>query len=130
MHTVQIEPIISYFIIDDLALGINLSYYYQKIENNAAINSDHLEQTFVGPLGKYYFGSKKLRPYIQADYLFLVGDNFEGGELGIGAGIFYHITGNFGMNAQFKYGHVWSNQSEIENQNRMLVGIGLAAFIF
>ena len=130
MHLLQIEPIISYFFIDDLSIGLNLSYQYQKIEYETGDDPGTTEQTFIGPIGKYYFGEEKLRPFIFADYLFLVGDNFDGGELGIGGGILYHFTGNFGINLQIKYGQIWSSKDNIDSQSRILVGIGISNFIF
>jgi hypothetical protein len=89
-----------------------------------------IEQTFIGPIGKYYFGEGELRPFVFADYLFLTGDDFDGGEFGFGAGIMYHITGNTGLNLQFKYGHIWSNKDNIDSQSGVFIGIGFSNFIF
>ena len=129
-HFLQIEPIISYFFIDDLSFGLNLSYQYENIEHESSNEPKETEQTFIGPIGKYYFGEDKFRPFILADYLFLVGDNFDGGELGIGAGVVYHISGNMGINIQLKYGQIWSSNNNIDSQNRVLIGIGISNFIF
>lgn len=129
-HLVQIEPVISYFFINDLSFGLNLSYQYEKSEIDAGNNSGTIEQTFIGPIGKYYFGEGEFRPFIFADYLFLTGDNFDGGELGFGAGLMYHITGSTGLNLQIKYGHIWSNKDNVDSQNAIFVGIGFSSFIF
>ena len=129
-HLVQIEPIISYFFIDDLSIGLNFSYQYYKTENDVGNDPSAVEQTFFGPIGKYFLGEGDFRPFVFGDYLFLVGDNFEGGELGFGAGIMYHIAGNIGINFQLKYGQIWSNKDNIDSQNTIFVGIGLSNFIF
>ena len=129
-HLVQIEPVISYFFINDLSFGLNLSYQYEKSENEAGDNPGTIEQTFIGPIGKYYFSEGEFRPFVFADYLFLTGDNFDGGELGFGAGLMYHITGSTGLNLQIKYGQIWSNKDNIDNQNAILIGIGFSNFIF
>ena len=129
-HLVQLEPIISYFFIDDLSFGLNLSYQYNKTENEVGNDPGTIEQTFIGPIGKYYFGKEDFRPFVFADYLFLAGDYFEGGEFGFGAGIMYHATGNIGLNLQLKYGQIWSNMDDINSQNTIFVGIGISNFIF
>lgn len=76
-----------------------------------------------------YFGEDNLRPFILAEYLFLVGDNFDGSELDFGAGIFCHVTGNFGFNFFGKYGFIWSSNNDIDTQNRIFIGIGISNFI-
>jgi hypothetical protein len=129
-HLVQIEPIISYFFIDDLSLGLDFSYQYNKTENEVGNDPSIIEQTFIGPIGKYYFGEGDFRPFVFADYIFLIGDNFDGGELGFGAGIMYHVAGNIGINLQLKYGQIWSTRNDIDSQNTIFVGIGLSNFIF
>ena len=129
-HLVQVEPVISYFVINDLSFGLNLSYLYEKSENEAGNNPATVEQTFVGPIGKYYFGEGEFRPFVFADYLFLTGDNFDGGELGFGAGVMYHISGTTGLNLKIKYGRIWSDKDNIDSQNALFFGIGFSNFIF
>lgn len=123
-----IEPAIAYFIINNLSFGLDLSYLNQKTKSSGLTQS--VKQTSIGPLAKYYIGKKRLRPFIQADYLFLTGDNYEGGELDFGAGILYHVTGNIGLSLFGKYGIISSAKENIDSQNRIFVGIGLANFIF
>ncbi|MEJ2542784.1 MAG: hypothetical protein P8Y99_01825 [Calditrichaceae bacterium] len=129
-HLVQIDPVVSYFVINDLSFGINLSYQYEKSENEAGNDHDTIEQTFIGPIGKYYFGEEEFRPFIFADYLFLSGDNFDGGELGFGAGLMYHLAGNTGINLQVKYGHIWSKENNVDSQDAIFIGMGFSHFIF
>ncbi len=124
----QIEPVFSYFFVDHISLGIDISYYYQKI-NYKSYGAASLEQIFAGPIAKMYFGEDNLRPFILTDYLFLVGDNFDGSELDFGAGIFCHVTGNFGISLFGKYGIIWSNNNDIDTQNRIFIGIGISNFI-
>lgn len=126
---IQAEPQFSYFVIDDLALGIGASYQNQKTEYDPNTGSVTTEQTFIGPLAKMYFGEKEFRPFVQADYLVLTGDYYKGGELDLGAGLFYHATGNFGLSLFAKYGIIWSSKDNIDSQNRIFVGIGLSGFI-
>ena len=129
-HLLHIEPVISYFVIDNLSAGLNISYQYNKIETDTEPESVKIEQTFVGPIGKYYFGEGQYRPFVFVDYLFLTGDNFKGGEIGFGAGLMYHIAGNIGLNIQAKYGQIWPQNDNIDSQNTIFIGIGLSSFIF
>jgi hypothetical protein len=128
-YIVQVEPAFSYFFVDNISLGINVSYLYQKTEYETADISTTIEQTFIGPIAKMYFGKEEFRPFILADYLFLSGDNYSGGELDFGAGIFYHLTGNFGFSLLAKYGFIWSDKENIDSQRRLFIGIGISNFI-
>jgi hypothetical protein len=77
-----------------------------------------------------YFGEEKFRPFILADYLFLVGDDYDGGVFDIGGGVFYHVTGNFGLSFFGKYGFMNSSEDAIDSQNRVFIGMGISTFVF
>ncbi len=129
-HLVQIEPMISYFIINDLSLGVDFSYHYETIENKSEENPRSTEQMFLGPVGKFYFGDEKIRPFVFSDFQLLIGDHFEGKELSMGAGIMVHVTGNIGLNLQVKYANIWSKKDDIDQQNRIFIGLGISNYIF
>lgn len=129
-HIFQVEPIFLYFIVDNISLGVDFSFLSQKTAYESSRESTTLEQTFVGPIAKMYFGSDKFRPFVLADYLFMAGDNYAGGELDLGAGLFYHVTGNIGFSLFGKYGILWSSKDDIDMQNRFLIGLGISSFIF
>jgi hypothetical protein len=126
---VLFEPVFSYFFVDNISIGLDLSYLHQKTDYKSSEGSTTIEQTFVGPIAKMYFGEDRLRPFILADYLFMVGDNFDGGVLDFGAGVFFHATGNFGFSLFGKYGMMWSSRDAIDRQKRILIGIGINNFI-
>ncbi len=57
----SISPSISYFFIDNLAIGFSLNYEYQKTE-------DTKDKAFLfGPMARYYFGRSKFRPFVHSD---------------------------------------------------------------
>jgi len=124
-----IEPVFSYFFIDDISFGLDVSYVNEKTDYTSSDNTRIIEQTFAGPIAKMYFGEERFRPFILADYLFLVGDNYDGGVFDIGAGVFYHVTGNFGFSLFGKYGFMSSTKNDIDSQKRVFIGIGLTNFI-
>lgn len=124
-----IEPVFLYFFVDNISLGFDVSYLNQKTDYESSEDSRTIEQTFVGPIAKMYFGEDRIRPFILADYLFLVGDNYDGGVLDIGAGVFYHVTGNFGFSIFGKYGFMSSTKDNIDSQSRIFIGIGISNFI-
>jgi len=126
---IQVEPGFSYFYFDNISFGFMLSYYYQKTENESYDFSMSNDQISIGPLIKYYFGEDRFRPFILTDYLFLTGDDFDGGELDIGGGILYHVTGNFGLSLQIKYGIIWRGNDNFDSQNRIFIGVGFVNFI-
>ena len=128
-HIFQVEPIFLYFIVDNISLGANLSFLSQKTGYESSRESTTLQQTFIGPIAKIYFGTDKFRPFLLVDYLFTVGDHYDGGELDLGAGIFYHVTGNIGFSLFGKYGILWSSKDDIKMQNRIFIGLGISSFI-
>lgn len=123
------EPVFSYFFVDNISIGLDLSYLHQKTESKPSGSSTRVEQTFVGPTAKMYFGEDRVRPFVLTNYLFMIGDNFDGGVLDVGVGVFYHATGNFGFSLFGKYGMMWSSQDSIDRQNRIFIGIGINNFI-
>jgi hypothetical protein len=123
------EPVFLYFFIDNVSLGFDVSYLYQKSEYQRTGHSKTVEQTFIGPVAKMYFGEDKLRPFVLVDYLFMVGDNYDGGVLDIGGGVFYHVAGNFGFSLMGKYGFISSTIDNVDSQNRVFIGIGISNFI-
>jgi len=128
-QTIHVEPGFSYFFFDNISFGLILSYFYHKTDYESSNDAISIDQISIGPVAKVYFGEDKFRPFILADYLFLVGDDFDGGELDLGAGVLYHVAGNFGISIQAKYGLIWSNNDNINNQNRIFVGVGFSNFI-
>jgi len=133
---IQLEPQFSYFIMDNISFGLLLSYSKNNIEYKSPVVSGplpatgamSLEQTSAGPIAKIYFAEDKLRPFIFADYLFMFGDS-DGSAFDLGAGIFYHVSGNFGLNLFGKYGIIWPDEDYIDSQHRIFVGLGISNFI-
>ena len=123
-RTFQAEPALSYFVVNDLALGLCGSYLYQETDGRKS------EQKMFGPVAKMYFCSKRWRPFMLADFLFVMAERYEGGEADIGAGLLYHVAGNFGIAAHAKYGFFFPAVDRIEERNRLSVGLGIECFIF
>ena len=122
-----IEPLVAYFVADNLALGVDLSYLYDyTIFSSREIS---YTQTYVGPLIKFYFGDKRFRPFVTADYLFLIGNSYDGGEFDLGGGVLYHLAGNIGINLFAKYGIIRTGRDDINTKNRVFIGIGVSGFI-
>ena len=128
-RTFLMEPVFLYFFADNISLGFDMSYINQKTDYKLSDESRTIEQTFVGPIAKMYFCEDRFRPFILVDYLFMTGDNYDGSVLDIGAGVFYHITGNFGFSLSCKYGFMFSADDNIDRQKRLLIGVGISNFI-
>jgi len=128
-YIIRVEPAFLYFMFDNIAIGVDLSYSQDKTAYEESNHSQIIEQTFIGPVAKMYFGDERYRPFIQADYLFLTGDYFDGGTAELGAGLFYHVTGNFGFSLMGKYGYIFSDNPNIDRQTRVFIGIGITSFI-
>jgi hypothetical protein len=122
-ETFQVETGSAYFFMNNLAAGVLFSYLN---ESQGVVN---YEQFMGGPVIKKYFGEKQWRPYLFTNYLFMSGDILDGGEWEMVAGVLYHVTGNFGLTLQIKYGILFAKKDFTEGQNRLFVGIGLVNFI-
>ncbi len=124
-ETFQVDAGLGHFFFNNISLGVLLSYFNMK----QSFTERSIEQTMVGPAIKLYFGEKRWRPYLSADYLFLTGDSWDGGEADFGAGLLYHATGNFALSLQIKYGILFADEDHLEGLNRLFVGIGIVNFI-
>jgi len=100
----SISPIVGYFIIDDLSIGVIPSYNFQR-ENN---NSTHLSNRdiSISAFSRYYLGNKKLKPFI---------------HLGIGY-INQHKQNEFDFDDRSPY--IWNGNAIMYE-----AGIGLGYFI-
>ena len=122
-ETFQFDAGLAHFLVNNLSLGVLISYLNQKQY------TERIEHTMVGPVIKYYIGEKRWRPYLFADYLFMTGDVMDGGETDIGAGLLYHVTGNFAISLQFKYGILSADEETFKGLNRIFIGLGIVNFI-
>ena len=100
--TLRINPQAGYFIIDNLALNLDLSY--EKIDIGIDIS-----RYGIGPNLRYYFDLKKYFPFISMGYSFTSssqdGSDYKqtGNQYILGAGISYLITKNVAVEASLNY---------------------------
>ena len=59
-----LTPSVGYFIMDNFAVGANLSVDYRKIEGTK------ITTWGLGPFTRYYFGNLNFRPFVHADVSF------------------------------------------------------------
>lgn len=126
-HFLQIEPVIGYFVADNIALGLDLNYAYQKSRFNSQTISN--SQTYAGPFAKLYFGDERFRPFVMTSYLVLAGDMYDGGQADFGGGVLYHLGGNIALNFFAKYGIIWYDSKTLDNKSHIFMGIGISGFI-
>ena len=117
------------FIVNNLSLGFLVSIRNQSVTDDLSNQKESVDQVWVGPSLKKYFGNDKVRPYLSAEYLFLRGDLFDGGEADLGLGLLVHASGNMGVTMQAKYGISPSGSESIHSRNRLLFSVGMVHFI-
>ncbi|MCB0284843.1 MAG: hypothetical protein H6627_00680 [Calditrichae bacterium] len=128
-HLLQIEPVVGYFFFDNIALGLDLNYTYQKSKFSAISRSFSNSQTYAGPFAKLYFGDERFRPFVLASYLVLTGDIYDGGQADLGGGVLYHLDGNIALNFFAKYGLIWNDNTTVDSKSHIFMGLGLSGFI-
>lgn len=116
------ETSVSYFVIDNLALGLNFDVESTKMDDNKS------NSYMVGPTARYYFGSSNIKPYAQADYLFgsQTDDESTAKMSGwdIGAGVGFFLNDVVSIDLGLAYG---SLTAENEDDDKMKIkGSGLA----
>ena len=100
--TFRINPQVGYFIINNLALDLDLSY--EKIDIGIDIS-----RYGIGPNLSYYFDFEKFFPFVSIGYSFTSssqdGNDFKqtGNQYILGAGISYLITKNVAIEASLNY---------------------------
>jgi hypothetical protein len=117
------------FIVDNLSLGILFSLTNQHVTENLSNQKKSVNQVWIGPYVNKYFGNDRIRPFLSAEYLFLRGDVFDGGEADMGLGLLIHASGNMGITVQAKYGVSPSGSESIHSRNRLLFAVGMTHFI-
>ncbi|HPF93080.1 MAG TPA: hypothetical protein PLV65_04050, partial [Tenuifilaceae bacterium] len=65
------EPQVGYFVIDGLAVGIDLSYISSKSKWGDMDWSDPSTALGIGLFGKYYVGDTNIKPFAQANIGFM-----------------------------------------------------------
>jgi len=134
--TVSIAPAASYFVIDNLAVGLGLAYTSQKIE-------DSKSNTFaILPQATYFFPvSGEVKPFIEAGIGFatnkttMMGEDvkFNGLAYGFGAGVAYFINPSVAFNLGVNYSAAnlkYKENGDVKNNtNNIGVGIGISVFL-
>ena len=63
-------PKVGYFVIDNLALGLDISIGYSNTKSGESDNKYETTMFSVGPFIRYYFQTKSVLPFIEADASF------------------------------------------------------------
>ncbi|MCH7402437.1 outer membrane beta-barrel protein [Belliella kenyensis] len=69
---IYLSPKVGYFVLDNLALGLDLALSFGNGKTTqAAIETESKSNLFAaGPFARYYFPGEKIRPYAEANSLF------------------------------------------------------------
>ncbi|MCQ4034479.1 porin family protein [Kaistella montana] len=133
--TFAFTPAASYFVINNLAVGLGLSYNHSK-------TGDSKSDTFtVIPQTTYFFPvAGEVKPYVEAGIGYATNKTTEGGEdfklnglaYGFGAGVAYFVTPNVAFNLGLNYTAAnlkYSENNDLEsNTNNLGAGVGISVF--
>lgn len=122
--SLNLFPKIGYFIMDNLAVGLDLNVAMAS-QKDGSDDSKYVNTMLgAGPFARYYFGSSKVRPFIELNSLFgSVQTKFEGVDLdleystkltsfGGGFGVAIPIGDKFCFDILLGYNNVTINESE------------------
>lgn len=145
---IKFAPASSYFIIDKLSIGLELSYNYFEKKSGEPLDLQDIEMFLgFGPIIKYYFLDNNLSPFVKGGYshnIFNITDSyfknrksFTGFSAVIGAGLNYFITNNLSLETSLDY--VFSqkqieiyetNSSVFLNSNKKTIKLSLGFLYF
>lgn len=123
----SIDPRAGYFLCEKFAIGLNVSYYFDGVEN--------FQRGSIGPFARYYFINKRVAPFIEAEYNLgksryqLQGGDFETvttKRYGAGLGLDVFITRNVAFEGTVKY--LYNKEGAIAD-GKLGLNIGFQIFI-
>jgi len=81
--SLNLSPRIGYFLVKNLALGVDLNLAYMKVGTTASDETDKYTTFSAGPFARYYIPAGKVYPFVEAGAAFgSIVYNFEGSEYG------------------------------------------------
>lgn len=138
LKTLSINPQASYFIIDNLSLGLSVNY--ERISIGASSTNYG-----IGPSLRYYFDCGKLYPFLSAGYSFtksfnsINDDVTKGNQYILQAGACYFITKSVALEASVSYKREHKTLPDSYSayyrdlepkSNIILFGVGINFFLF
>ena len=115
-------PIGSYFLFDKLSTGVEIEYnYYNTSELDFLVYPKYHNTLSLGPIIRYYLLNKRLSPFAEIGYSFIINDldytaediKQKGYNVQVGLGINYFFTDNFAIEPSASY--------EYQSTKRMFV---------
>lgn len=149
----NISPSVSYFVIDNLAIGLEFDYRTSTTKQQREYYSDYgydlidlkTTQTTVSvlPTATYYFSKGKLRPYIEAGIGFAntklkeeasnygeYESNSDGLVWGAGGGLAYFITNSVSFDFGLGYSEYTYKEEDIKiTTGAFGVNVGISVFL-
>ena len=133
LMNMSIEPSVSYFVIQNVGVGLKASY-------NSASQGDYSSTALgAGPSLAYFLGDAEsnMFPYLGAGFLYLTAteDDYtlSGTNIAINVGVLVPVRKNLGIMIDAGY-HMMSlkheNWDEAESGNIIMVGIGIAGILY
>ena len=133
--SLNLSPKFGYFIIDNLALGIDVSLTYSYLRQKAIDETSKKFDYILAPFVRYYFPSKKIIPFIelQGGYAALsnkysigisnINDNNSSFYFSGGPGIAFPLSDNVTFDALIEYGYSLNQQKN----NTQIISEGIGA---
>ena len=111
------SPGIGYFVIDGLALGLDVNWESSK-EKPEAGDEVKSNQFLIGPFAKYYFGSTNVKPYLETSFGFGSGksgdQDYSLSGYGFGGGVALFLNDVVGIEFGVGYGDSTAKMKDVE----------------
>ena len=138
-NVLTLNPQVGVFLIDNLSLGLSLSY------DRISLGSSSNTNWGIGPNLRYYFNSENVKPFLSIGYSYtetftsLNDDKWKGHQFILGGGLDYFIARNVALETtvSYKFNTVTIPESynafyrNLEQKSKtFLIGIGINFFLY
>lgn len=132
--TFGFQPSFSYFVIDNLSIGGNVSFIYYDIEMSSSAysyDSKAKDRQFgIGPIIRYYFETNNIAPFLEVGgaYSKDIDSKQEGKRFNFSGGFDYFLSNSVGLEPYLSYSIVHFTKPD-QNTNSFSIGIRINYFI-
>ncbi len=138
MADLTFSPILGYFVMDGLAVGLDLNYTSSKAKIGDGDWSDPSTELGASLFGRYYFGSGNFKPFGHAQVGFMSmsdsdadEDKYSGLVYGLGLGADYFLNDNVALELGISYnmGKIKNKADDLEVIKPGVLSFGIGVFV-
>jgi hypothetical protein len=121
--SINLKPRIGYFVVDNLALGIDTNFFLSIYRGNASTS------VYLGPFVRLYFPKEKVYPFIEASGLYGTDKAI---VLGGGAGLGYPLGEKVSVDLTARFNSYTDLENSYNSQSTttlIMIGLGFSIYL-